>query len=58
MAIWAKAKNVLRNVRPIVGTTKRLDVTRFSMETVPLRAYLPGKEGLLLRGSGIAYSAP
>jgi len=31
MAIWAKAKNVLRNVWPIVWTTKRLDVTRFSI---------------------------
>jgi hypothetical protein len=29
--IWAKAKNVLRDVGPVVGTTKRLDVTRFSI---------------------------
>jgi transposase len=30
MAIWARAKNVQRDVGPVVGTTKRLDLTHFS----------------------------
>jgi hypothetical protein len=37
VAIRAKAKNVLRDVWPIVGTTERLDMTGFSVPAPVLR---------------------